>query len=294
MVTLQQLDEWVIWKSKDKWSPLLKVAGFHQLLYIKKDTQEDCWGSKIKGWWRTGDIRVIKPNKTYECWVKSKETTPPGAQEAMITALQAPNHNFGKDEYVIDMMGHEAHYWQGTESGLLGVFEFKGACTAGDGSCDSGSKSMGAGFCNLGQLGWNTQTPLPPPALHEQRTRNSRKVGREDEGVSSTRPEMVALAECLEDHGDDINLLYLTDSEAILVTTSYPPMDRMRSETKPLKSTRCGRPQENHNQTTKENSSGSSNIANQSQSSQGGPAQRGGRHQSRNGTPQSNPGGRLE
>jgi hypothetical protein len=27
---------------------------------------------------------------------------------------------------------------------------------------------------------------------------------------------MVVLAECLEDHGDDINLLYLTDSEAIL------------------------------------------------------------------------------
>jgi len=47
-------------------------------------------------------------------------------------------------------------------------------------------------------------------------TRNSRKVGREDEGVSSTRPEMVALAECLEDHDDDISLLYLTDIEAIL------------------------------------------------------------------------------
>ncbi len=27
---------------------------------------------------------------------------------------------------------------------------------------------------------------------------------------------MVALVECLEDHDDDINLLYLTDSEAIL------------------------------------------------------------------------------
>jgi hypothetical protein len=124
------LDGWVIWKSKDKWSPLLKATDFHQLLYIKKDTQEDCWGSKTKGWWRTGDIRVKKPKKTYECWVKSKTTTPPGAQEAMITALQEPNHNFGKDEYVIDMMGHEAHYWQGTESGLLGAFEFKGACTA--------------------------------------------------------------------------------------------------------------------------------------------------------------------
>jgi hypothetical protein len=216
MDTLQQSDEWVIWKSQDKWSPRLKAAGFHQLLYIKKEIQEDCWGSKIKGWWRTGDIRVKKPKKTYEFWVKSQATTPQGALEAMLTALQAPNHNFGKDEYVIDMMGHETHYWQGTESGLLGTFEFKGSCTAGDGSCDTGSKSMGAGFCNLGQLGWNTQTPLPLPVLHEQRTRNSRKVGREDEGVSSTRPEMVALAECLEDHGDDINLLYLTDSEAIL------------------------------------------------------------------------------
>jgi ribonuclease HI len=75
---------------------------------------------------------------------------------------------------------------------------------------------MGAGFCNLGQLGWNTQTLLPPSSLHDQHTRNSRKLGREDEGASSTRPEMVSLTECLEDHGDDISLLYLTDSEAIL------------------------------------------------------------------------------
>ena len=47
---LQQSDEWVIWKPKDKWSTTLKSTDFHQLLYIKKDTQEDCWGSKIKGW----------------------------------------------------------------------------------------------------------------------------------------------------------------------------------------------------------------------------------------------------
>jgi hypothetical protein len=110
MDILKQSDEWVIWKSKDKWTTLLKAAGFHQLLYIKKDIQEDCWGSKIKGWWRTGDIRVKKPKKTYECWVKNKTKVPPGAQDAIITALQAPNHNFGKDECVVDMMGHEAHY----------------------------------------------------------------------------------------------------------------------------------------------------------------------------------------
>jgi hypothetical protein len=43
-----------------------------------------------------------------------------------------------------------------------------------------------------------------------------RKMRREDEGVSSTRPELVSLTECLEDHGDDVSLIYLTDSEAIL------------------------------------------------------------------------------
>jgi hypothetical protein len=93
--------------------------------------QSDEWS--YEGWWRTGDIRVKKPKKTYQCWVKNKTKVPLGAQEAIITALQEPNHNFGKDKCVVDMIGHETHYWQGTESGLLGAFEFKGSCTAGDG-----------------------------------------------------------------------------------------------------------------------------------------------------------------
>jgi ribonuclease HI len=41
-------------------------------------------------------------------------------------------------------------------------------------------------------------------------------VGREDEGVSSNRPELVALTECLDGYEDNISLLYLTDSEATL------------------------------------------------------------------------------
>ena len=36
---LKESDEWVTWKSKDKWSASLTAAGFHQLLYIKKDIQ---------------------------------------------------------------------------------------------------------------------------------------------------------------------------------------------------------------------------------------------------------------
>jgi hypothetical protein len=77
---------------------------------------------------------------------------------------------------------------------------------------------MGAGFCNFNLLGWNTQTPIAPSSLQAQHTLNSRKVGREDEGVSSTRPELVTLPEYLEDHGDDVILIYLTDNEAILQT----------------------------------------------------------------------------
>jgi ribonuclease HI len=43
-------------------------------------------------------------------------------------------------------------------------------------------------------------------------------VGREEEGLSSNRPELVALWECLETHQDHENLLCLTDSETTLQT----------------------------------------------------------------------------
>jgi hypothetical protein len=63
---------------------------------------------------------------------------------------------------------------------------------------------------------WNTDTPLSQPLLQEQRSRESSKVGREEEGLSSNRPELVTLRECLEAHEDHVDLLYLTDSEASL------------------------------------------------------------------------------
>ena len=39
---LKKSDKWVIWKSKDKWSVSLTETDFHQLLYIQKDTKEEC------------------------------------------------------------------------------------------------------------------------------------------------------------------------------------------------------------------------------------------------------------
>ena len=107
-------------------------------------------------------------------------------------------------------------YWLGTESGLLGALGFEGACTAGDGSRDPPTRSMEVGFCNFSAMQSNTTTPLPQRLLQEQRIRESSKVGREEEGLSSNRPELVALRECLEAHDDHIDLLYLTDSEVSL------------------------------------------------------------------------------
>ena len=39
MDSLKQTNKWVIWKTKDKWS-----VGFHQLLHIHQDTQDECRG----------------------------------------------------------------------------------------------------------------------------------------------------------------------------------------------------------------------------------------------------------
>ncbi len=66
--------------------------------------------------------------------------------------LVSPGQNYGKDSYTIDLTGTEVTYGLGTESGLLGAFHFEWACTAGDGSCDVRSLSMGAGSWNLNSL----------------------------------------------------------------------------------------------------------------------------------------------
>ncbi len=63
---------------------------------------------------------------------------------------------------------------------------------------------------------WNTTAPLTHVIIQEQRIRESSKVGREEEGLCSNRPELVDLRECLEAHDDHIDLLYLTDTEATL------------------------------------------------------------------------------
>ena len=75
---------------------------------------------------------------------------------------------------------------------------------------------MGTVFCNFSVMYWNTTTPLPQALLQEQQIRESSKVVREEVGLNSNRPELVALSEFFETHDDHIDLLYLTDRKTSL------------------------------------------------------------------------------
>ena len=72
--------------------------------------------------------------------MKTTSDVPTGVQESLTEPLTAPQHNVGKDAYTVDLESHEKLYWLVTESGLLGAFDFEGACTTGDGSCDPPTK----------------------------------------------------------------------------------------------------------------------------------------------------------
>jgi hypothetical protein len=184
MAALEESTEWTIWKTKDKrWTPLLRQAGYHQLLDIHKNKQSDYWGFKIKGWCRRGDIRATKSKKSFEYWVKTAADAPKETNKTLMETLMSPQQNVGKDEYTVDLETNEKIYWLVTESGLIGAFGFVGACTAGDGTCDPPTRSMGSAFCNFRTIQWNTDTPLSQPLLQEQHIRESSKVDREEEGL---------------------------------------------------------------------------------------------------------------
>jgi hypothetical protein len=76
---------------EDKWQVVHPFTGsdFHQLLNIHKDTQDDCWGFKIKEWWRGGDIRVKKPKKRHSLWPITTSCS------------------WWKDVFMVDLWGHE-------------------------------------------------------------------------------------------------------------------------------------------------------------------------------------------
>jgi len=105
----------------------------------------------------------------------------------------------GKDECQARLTGIERDYWSGTEIGRLGGCSFRGTVTAGDGSNQKGGE-IGAGYVNL----------------RKQRKRQQRKVGREEEGSSSNRPELAAFVLALRGTPVTKPILCLCDNQALL------------------------------------------------------------------------------
>jgi hypothetical protein len=103
-------------------------------------------------------------------WVHPEFET--ATQETLERLEQAWNCADEKDECEVRLEGLERNYWVGSEVGRIGGYEFQGEVFGSDGSNHNGQ--MGAGCCRLGA----------PEA--DQTTR----VGREEEGSSSNRPEL--------------------------------------------------------------------------------------------------------
>ena len=100
------------------------------------------------------------------------------------------------------LQGLERNFWKGTETGWMGCYDFPGETWAGDGSVHKGV--MGAGSVCLQRPGCNLEV----------------RVGREEEGTSSLRPELAAIARTLQAIPLETDLLYLCDSEAALYRMS--------------------------------------------------------------------------
>ena len=181
-------------KTRDKdWSSALRKADFHQFLDIHKDNQVKCWGFKIRGWGRKGDIRTTKTRKSrFESRLGENylgcTNRSPGVRVVLTEVILVPQRNVGKYAYTVDLEINEKLYWLVTESGLLGSVDLRGHSRWG--SCDTPTRSMGSVFCNFSGMQWNTTDPLPHQILQEQRTRESSKVDREEEGLISSRPQL--------------------------------------------------------------------------------------------------------
>ena len=123
-----------------------------------------------RGWWQRGDIETKLNTVNMTAWVH--EECDIMDDDAFFRLQTAWNNPQQKDECSVCLNDLERVYWQGTEVGRMGGYEFQGATFGVDESCKD--CKMGAGCCRF------------QGAAVDKCTR----VGREEEGTSSNRPEL--------------------------------------------------------------------------------------------------------
>ena len=149
-----------------------------------------------RGWWKTGNVAASACSVGMTAWVHQDCTM---VDQATIESLQqAWECTEEKDECSVKQVGLERDYWLGSEAGRVGSYGFQGAVFGIDGSNHKGC--MGSGCCRLEMPGADQQA----------------RVGREEEGTSSNRPELggVVLALRQAELSDDV--LILCDNEAVM------------------------------------------------------------------------------
>jgi ribonuclease HI len=174
--------DWVVWSRARPAKGDCKIRGFEQEVQ--------------KGWWKRGDVEAKLNTVNMTAWVHKECDS---IQTGALTKLQeAWDSSEQKDECIVCLDDLERAYWMGTEIGQLGGYGFQGVALGVDGSCKDGR--MGAGCCKFRKEG------------EDRRAR----VGREEEGASSNRPELGGVVLALQSAALSEDALLLCDNEAVL------------------------------------------------------------------------------
>jgi hypothetical protein len=187
---LQQDANWVIWcKAKPKDIATQAFRTYGKCIFDGKrtklkqtdDIHEESTGgkhvTKARSWWKRGDVSACAAQTNMQCWVHRDMLINDAQVETNLR--EAWEHEGSKDEMKIVLQGPEQYFWKGTEAGWMGCYDFPGETWAGDGSAHKGV--MGAGSVCFQRPGRNLEV----------------RVGREEEGISSLRPELAAIARTL-------------------------------------------------------------------------------------------------
>jgi hypothetical protein len=210
---LQQDANWVIWcKAKPKDIATQAFLTYGKCIFDGKQTKlkqtddihkESTGGkhvTKARSWWKRGDVIVCAAQTNMQCWVHQDMLINDAQVETNLR--EAWEHEGSKDKMNIVLQGPEQYFWKGTEAGWMGCYDFPGETWAGDGSAHKGV--MGAGSVCFQRPGRNLEV----------------RVGREEEGISSLRPELAVIARTLQAIPLETDLLYVCNSEAALSRVS--------------------------------------------------------------------------
>jgi ribonuclease HI len=149
-----------------------------------------------KGWWKRGvvETKLNTVNMTAgvhtECDIMD--------EHALLRLQGAWENPQQKDECSARMDDLEWDYWMGTEVRQLGGYGFQGAIFGVDGSCKDAT--MGSGCCKF----------------QGEEADKCARVGREEEGTSSNRPELEGVVSALQSAALSEDVLLLCDNAAVL------------------------------------------------------------------------------